>query len=57
MERATTGVKIDFAARVALRYRIDIGELFAHAGDWAQPLAGRLPRRVAERKRVRLKRR
>ena len=43
MERATAAVTIDFVARMATAYRIDLGELFVAAGPWRVPVVGRPP--------------
>ena len=41
MERAAAAVTIDFAARVAAAYKVDVAELFAAIGAWKIPRAGR----------------
>ncbi len=53
LERAASAVTVDFVARVAAAYRIDIAEFFKETGPWQQPKPGRPKVPALKRQRVR----
>jgi len=53
LERAASAFTVDFVARVASSYKIDIADLFAATGPWRAPKPGRPVGTVAKTPRRR----
>jgi len=46
LERAAVAVTVDFVARLAAVYEVDVAALFVPAGPWEPPRAGRPPSKL-----------